>query len=99
MKSVPLSRFIRCHIFDPKSMTVCSVFWLQSLDTNTYWIDVREGSDSCDLPEIGIIGEEFYKTIHKKHRSTNNRGVMSILDLWVQFFAFAILTSSYVKEV
>ena len=51
--------------------------------------DVREGSDSCDLPKIGIIGEEFYKIVHKKHRSTDNRGVIRILDLWVQFFAFA----------
>ena len=80
-------------------MTVCSVFWLQSLDTNTYWIDVREGSASCDLPEIGIIGEQFYERIHRHHRSTTNSCAMRILDLWVQVFALSSLTSPRIHKV
>ena len=34
------------------------------IDTKTYWLDAREGSPTCDLPEIDIIGEKFYNQIH-----------------------------------
>ena len=36
----------------------------ENMITNTYWLDVREGSSTCNLPEIGIIGEKFYKRNH-----------------------------------
>ena len=36
----------------------------ENMITNTYWIDVREGSSTCNLPEVDIIGEKFYSMIH-----------------------------------
>ena len=35
------------------------------INTNTFWLDAREGSPTCDLPEIDIIGEKFYDMIHR----------------------------------
>ena len=32
--------------------------------SNTFWLDVREGSANCDVPSIKIIGKEWYKKIH-----------------------------------
>ena len=34
------------------------------INTNTYWLDAREGAPTCDLPEIDIIGEKFYNQIY-----------------------------------
>ena len=34
------------------------------LNTNTYWLDARKGSATCDVPEIAILGDEYYEQIH-----------------------------------
>ena len=54
------------------------------LESNTYWIDAREGSSTCDLPK-GIIDTRSYDIIQ-------NKSIIKILDLWVQFFALLFST-------
>ena len=34
-----------------------------TLTTNTFWLDATEGSNSCDLPMKGIIGENFHAQV------------------------------------
>ena len=37
-----------------------------TLTTNTFWLDAREGSASCNLPMKGIIGENFHAQVNGK---------------------------------
>ena len=37
-----------------------------TLTTNTFWLDAREGSDSCNLPMKGIIGEYYHAQVNGK---------------------------------
>ena len=52
------------------------------VNSNTYWVDARSRSDKkfgpdnpwppkfCDIPEVGVIGQHYYDTIHREGNHT-----------------------------
>ena len=64
LKIEPDSSFFQPGDLDSLDATKFNTTSRITLDTNTFWLDARQGSASCDLPEIAILGDEYYKLIH-----------------------------------
>ena len=64
LKIEPDSSFFQPGDLDSLDTTKFNTTSRITLDTNTFWLDARQGSASCDVPEIAVLGDEYYKLIH-----------------------------------
>ena len=64
LKIKPESSYFQLGDLDSLDITEFNTISDITLNTNTFWLDARQGSASCDIPEIAVLGKKYYELIH-----------------------------------